>query len=413
MIRKTIFILCILLPVSVFAQKNIDLLILNKQYEKAIHAIDSKIKQAPSSQLYVKKGMILKEQMLYPEALEQYNRALKIDSANVDILSSRAGINVALGNYVAAVNDYSRASQLKPDNLLSKFDLGKTYMRLTEYKKAYEVFEQIYQVDSINVIFNKNYAQAAYKARKYKRAIYLYEKYLLQNSNDIAAYLNLARSYGEIKQITRGLAVLHNAHNQFKENRSIHLKLANSLFANKEYDPAKKYYGSFMQKHDTTLAVLLNYGICLYQLKEEEKAIEVLEECYHAAPNDPYVNFYLGVSHKRLNNNDLAANYIDFAIHITIPEFHPDMYHHLAQIHGRTREFEKSIEAYKKAYELDSRKVEVLFEIATTYEEFNFNKTMALNYYRTYLLEAGEEAENSTYALERIKKIKEDLFFEN
>lgn len=376
-------------------------------------AIDSKIEQVPTVELFFKKGIILKEQILYPEALEQYNLALKIDSANVNILSARADINVALGDYPSAVEDYSLVSQLQPDNLLSKFDLGKTYMRLTDYKKAYETFDQIYQVDSTNVIFNKNYAHAAYKASKYKRAIYLYEKYLMQNSNDIAAYLNLARSYSETKQITKGLAVLHNAHDQFKENRSIHLKLASSLFANKKYEPARNYYESFMQKHDTTLAVLLNYGICLYQVKEEEKAIEVLEECYQAAPNDPYVNFYLGVSHKKLDHYELAAKYIDFAIYITIPEFHPDMYHHLAQIYGSNREFEKSIEAYKKAYELDNRKVEVLFEIATTYEEYNFNKTMALNYYRSYLLEAGEGADNSTYALERIRKIKEDLFFEN
>ena len=60
----------------------------------------------------------------------------------------------------------------------------------------------------------------------------------------------------------------------------------------------------------------------------------------------------------------------------------------------------------------DNRKVEVLFEIATTYEEFNFNKTMALNYYKSYLLEAGEGAMNADYALNRMNKIKEELFFE-
>jgi len=37
---------------------------------------------------------------------------------------------------------------------------------------------------------------------------------------------------------------------------------------------------------------------------------------------------------------------------------------------------------------------------------------MALNYYKSYLLEAGEGALNAEYALSRLNKIKEELFFE-
>ncbi|HOI49956.1 MAG TPA: hypothetical protein PK167_11675, partial [Prolixibacteraceae bacterium] len=56
---------------------------------------------------------------------------------------------------------------------------------------------------------------------------------------------------------------------------------------------------------------------------------------------------------------------------------------------------------------------EILFEIATTYEEYNSNKTLALNYYRVYLLEAKEDARNAPYALKRITRLKEELFFES
>ncbi len=178
----------------------------------------------------------------------------------------------------------------------------------------------------------------------------------------------------------------------------------------KRYVPAQAYYQSFMAKHDTLLPVYMNYGICLYHNKHTEHAIEVLEDCYGMAPNDTYINFYLGVAHKRLKNNELAEKYLDFAIYISIPDFHPEMYHHLAQVYGRRRKFEKSIACYKKAYELDDRKVEVLFEIATTYEEFNFRSTEALAYYRSYLKEVGEGGENVDYALDRVRKIKEELF---
>jgi hypothetical protein len=66
----------------------------------------------------------------------------------------------------------------------------------------------------------------------------------------------------------------------------------------------------------------------------------------------------------------------------------------------------------QKVNELDPSQHEVLFEIATTYEEYNNNKTLALNYYRLYLKEVGESGLNVEYALNRITRIKEDMFFE-
>jgi len=138
----------------------------------------------------------------------------------------------------------------------------------------------------------------------------------------------------------------------------------------------------------------------------------VLEKCETLNPNDPYVMFYLSLCYKKLAKLEDAEFYMQLAIELSMPGFLPEMYHHLGQILGQQRKFEESIEALKKANELAPDSYEVLFEIATTYEEFNANKTLALNYYQVYLQEAGESAKNVNYALERIKKIKEDLFFE-
>ena len=97
---------------------------------------------------------------------------------------------------------------------------------------------------------------------------------------------------------------------------------------------------------------------------------------------------------------------------MSYPDWLAEMYHHLGQIYGQQRKLKESVEALKKSHEFDPSNAEVLFEIATTYEEYNANKTLALTYYRIYLKEAGVEAKNVNYALKRIERIKEDLFFE-
>ena len=138
----------------------------------------------------------------------------------------------------------------------------------------------------------------------------------------------------------------------------------------------------------------------------------MLEKCVDQIVNDEYVLFYLALSYKRLKDFVISEQYMEAAIEAATPAYLPDMYHYLGQILGQQRKFAESIAALQKANELDAENAEVLFEIATTYEEYNNNKTLALNYYRLYLLQAGEEGENVKYALDRMKKLKEDLFFE-
>lgn len=412
MFKKTFLCLCIIIPVITIAQNKIDLLILNNDYSGALSLLDEEIGQHPDASLYFKKSLVLKKQMLYPQALQQIDEAIKLDSINTSFLMERADLCESLGDYDSAVKNYRHALSIQPDDLLIKFNLGQTFIRINDYKNAVKTFEKIYAVDSTNVMFNKYFALATYKAGLNEKAVGLYEKYIVQNPNDLSAYINMAKAYGEMKNDKGAFNALISAKRIFPNNKTVDLKLANSYFGAKKFEDASRYYKEYMEKYDTTTPILMNYGICLYHTKHEQEAIDVLEQCYSELPNDPYINFYLGVSHKKLENYDLAANYIDFAIWISLPEFLPEMYHHLGQVYVHMNEYAKSIEAFNKAYELDNRKVEVLFEIATTYEKFNFNKTMALNYYKTYLLEAGEGANNADYALTRMNKIKEELFFE-
>lgn len=48
-------------PFLSLAQENIDQLILNRQYEKALQQVNLLLTEQPSAQLFHKKGMILRE----------------------------------------------------------------------------------------------------------------------------------------------------------------------------------------------------------------------------------------------------------------------------------------------------------------------------------------------------------------
>ena len=408
-----LIIIIIGISLSSMAQDKIDLLILNKNYNEALNQIDRKIEKQASATLYYKKGIIFNNLQNYKEALEAFSKAYQLEPTNVEILAEMAENLALLGNYYDASPFYERAKELDPDDLTIVAKLGRNYINLDDYSKAFNAFSEIYTKDSTNLYWNKQLAFCAFKTGRKKLAISLYESIIEQYPRDYGSYFNLLRLFNRKEQLESFLSLIDRGLKEFPGNKGFYGELAGFRFANKEYEAAKENYEKyFMAGGDSIYKIMLNYGISCYFSKDEKLAISVLEKCERQNPNDPYVLFYLSLSNKKLAEYELAEYYMTMAIDLSIPGYLSEMYHHLGQIHGQQREFKESIAALKKALDYDPANYEVLFEIATTYEEYNANKTLALNYYRIYLKEAGEAARNVDYALDRITKIKEDLFFD-
>lgn len=412
MIQKTIILLLLILPFQLFAQ-TIDELILNKKYDKALERISSLIQEKPEATLFFKQAVIFKEQSKPLQACKSLEQALFYDPQNSLYLAEMGENYSNLGNIYQTVECYRMALALAPKDLNLIAKLGRTYISIEDFARAYQIFESIHQVDSANVYFKKQFAYTAFRAGKTDQAIRLYEQVIAENPGDFSSHLNLIAIYKRKKDAfqvfqsgLRALAI-------FPKNPTILLRQADALFELKDYEKAIYPYEQYLMGNDSVFEVLKNYGICVYFNKNNEKAIQLLDKCMQLVPNDQYVYFFLGLAYKNLADYERSAECLVAAIECSKPIYLTEMYHHLGQVYGLHRKFEKSIEALLESYKCNSLNYEALFEIATTYEEFNFNKTLALNYYRSYLKEAGEKAKNADYALERMRKIKEELFFEN
>lgn len=412
MIQKSIILILLILPFHLFAQ-SVDELILNRKYENALHKLSEQIQEKPEAELYFKQAVIYGEQSKPFFATSSLEKALFYDPKNSLYLSELGDNYTALGNLYQAIKCYQSAVDLSPSELSLKGKLGRTYISLDDFKLAYQTFEEISKIDSSNVFYNKQFAYAAFRTGKPDLAIRLYEQVVSENPGDFSSHLNLLAIYKRKKAADKVLESGNRALTIFPSNATILLREADALFELKAYEQAINPYEIYLAENDSTFDVLKNYGISLFFNNQKEKALDILETCFYQVPNDQYVSFYIGLCYKDLADYSRSAEFLNSAIECSQPPYLGEMYHHLGQVYGRNREFEKSITALQKAYELDNEKVEVLFEIATTYEEYNFNKTLALNYYNIYLRTAKENAKNADYALTRIQKIKEDLFIGN
>lgn len=412
--KKIIFLVIFLVHVSVgisIAQDRIDRLILNKQYPEALALTERMLKDEPEAALFHKKGIILRETFDYTGSMSAFNQAVVLDQNNLLYLTDLADLMTTLGNTVDAILVYRKAVSQAPAETAIRAKLGQLLINQREFPEAYSLFKDLRQSDTTNLFFTKNLAIAAGRMGKTQEAIPLFEQVIKNNPRDLSSYLNLAGIYYQSEMYTRANQTLKTGLIQFPGNPQLLLRLGQNLYQRRNFEEALPVYEEYIAANTPPFEIRKEYGIVLYFNKQEEKAMEVLENALMEVPSDPFIALYIGLCLKKLKDYEMSKQYLNLAIESSTPYYLADIYHHLGQVHGLMREFDQSVEMLQKAYELDPGKHELLFEIATTFEEYNANKTLALNYYQIYLTEAREKALNAAYALDRIRRIKEDMFF--
>jgi len=409
MFRKWIALLLWAVPIACAAQ-NIDLLILNKNYNEALLQIRKNLEVRPDAELYYKQGMIYRQlsKPLYAE--RSFENLISLDSTNSKYLAEYADLLTEFGNPYKAITYYQRAADHSIEDFNLKYKFGRAFMNIENYQKAYDVFMMIRYKDSTNVVYNKQLGLVALRTGKINQAIEMFESVLEYNPNDFSTYVNLISSYSQIKDAVHIVRTVDRALYFFPENPAILFRGANSLYALAEYEEAKPSYEHYLARNDSILDVLKNYGITLYFCKESGKAISLLETYFYQDPDEAYVNFYLGLAYRDIGNLSRSAEFLEMAVACAQPVYLAEMCHHLGKVYGLNREFELSIKALQKAFNFNNKKVELLCEIAKTYEEFNPDKKLALNYYNQYLKDAGDSAVNTKYAQERVRIIREGTY---
>lgn len=416
MIKNLILTLLMLAPAFLSAQE-IDLLMLNNEYDKALQIIDSELtKNEVQPLLYLKKGIILQKRFDFTGAVKSLERANQLDSLNTNILNELGEANSSLGNYKKALPYFKILYQTDTTNSVKVLKLVRAYLNLRIYGQPFDILASAYQRDSTNLVINKQLALCAARTGHDDLSISLYLKVIDLNPSDLANYTNLASVYQSKNQDIKVIETLEKGLEFFPDESVLLIRLGEFHYHLKEYAKAIISYEKYLAKGDSSPDVMKNLGICCFFEKHTKKGLYLLEKSLQVNPDDPIVGLYIGLCYEASGKLKKSIDYLKFASEIAIPYYLSDIYHHLGNVYDLNQEYKKSIAALKKAYELDSTKCNVLFEIATTYEKMQRNKPLAIKYYNAYL-KATKEANTynrklTDYAIGRKRKLKEELLSE-
>ena len=84
----------------------------------------------------------------YDKAIEDFNKAIKLDSSLAVAYNNRGSAYSLIKNYNKAIEDFSKAIKLNPDKLwLIYYSRGNTYNFLESYEKAIEDWEKAIELN--------------------------------------------------------------------------------------------------------------------------------------------------------------------------------------------------------------------------------------------------------------------------
>lgn len=120
----------------------------HQEYLKALDDLDSAVKYAPVTDtemlfpIYALRSATYWQMKRYTLSLQEINKALEIDPSNYAAVNMRADIEVELGNYTAAKEDYTKLQRLNPRSQEALFGLAKVAAKESNYGLASEYMEK-------------------------------------------------------------------------------------------------------------------------------------------------------------------------------------------------------------------------------------------------------------------------------
>jgi tetratricopeptide (TPR) repeat protein/outer membrane protein OmpA-like peptidoglycan-associated protein len=184
---------------------------------------------------------------IYTSALENYSKANELEPNNFDILLGRAICYEYLKEPQKAITDYLSCNNIDTKEKSIYIKIGVLYMSLNDYENANKHFDRLLAIDKSNVEALQKSAWCHFKLKQYDKTITKAEIAIVEDSRSEIAYYYLALAKDSLKDYGSAIQFYRKAINAFKNQA-------------KPKNPYKAYF--------------INLGVVLNKTKQYSEAIE-------------------------------------------------------------------------------------------------------------------------------------------
>jgi len=308
---------------------------------------------------YMELGNLYRDSNMYDSALDIYQRLISLDSNDVearekmaDILLTQDKKKEAIYQYISVANMYTSKGQIKevvdiyqkmlkiePEELLTHTKLAETYAQLNMKDKAIQEYLLIAEI-----YLNK---------KLWQNAIDSYEAITRLAPDHLDAHLKLSQLYMQhgmsSKAIEANLLTIDIYLNQEKLDQAMEMA-QNIIGAEPEHVLAReKLIEVYHRKGliEKALADSQNLAEIFLKKNSSDKAIETYEKILQMEPRNYEIHYRVAELYEK-------KGFTSKGIHEYIV---------IAEMFMKDEEYEKAMEAYRKALELDQNNIEARYHL--------------------------------------------------
>ncbi|XP_074839238.1 dnaJ homolog subfamily C member 3-like isoform X2 [Carettochelys insculpta] len=319
------------------------------------------------------------------EALSHYHSAVEGDPKNYLTYYKRATIYLAMGKFRSALPDLSKAIELKPDFLAARLQRGTILLKEGNTQEAKRDLEAVLQSDpghkeaknqlargaELEAVTQE--AKAAYQRRDYVAAVRFLERVIEISPWDPEAKELRADSHLMLGDHAKAILDLKPAAKLRTDNRAAFLKLSQLYYSLGEHEQSLAQVRECLKLDQDDKACFAHYKQVKKLSKQLESAeehvragryVEAIEKYNAAMKTEPQVEVYIAKAKARICHCLSKSQRPQEAIEVCT-EAHRRDPHNVFVLHDRAEayilneEFQRAVEDYQEAKELDGENEEI------------------------------------------------------
>lgn len=186
-------------------------------------------------------------------------------------------------------------------------------------------------------------------------------------------------------------------------------------FKQKRYEEAVGAFERTIAEGDTAAVVYQRLGISQVGAKQHAAALPNLRRAYRRDTTSVVSAFYLGSAYRGVDSLNLAARYYERAIDVGTEGRVLDAFLQLATVEEARGNEPRAVRAYKTALRLQPERTDLYFYLATLYDGYYRDKSVAARYYEKYLTSDAPQSTAErlrSYATDRLHALQSTLHFQ-
>ncbi|MDY6881005.1 MAG: tetratricopeptide repeat protein [Thermodesulfobacteriota bacterium] len=290
--------------------------LLARDIKGAEEAFAEVVKQAPDySPGYVKLGLVHNLAKRKEKALDLFKKAMALDPIRTDALGYLVDIYVRDKEYnkaIRACEDMKKKNQGSPVRIaFIQYLEGRVFMVQKDLKKAKGHFEEAIKADPNMIAPYVLLARIYIKEGNPEQAIAQYEAVLEKNPDYVAGYMALGSIHDQQKERKKAETYYRKA----LEIRPDFAPAANNLAWNLvegggNIDEALGFAQIAKEKMPNNASVMDTLGWLYYLKGRYLSAIAEFEDSLSREPDNPVINYHLGMAYYKNSNPDKARKFL-------------------------------------------------------------------------------------------------------